>query len=194
MSQYRNLQIGDHAPWFEQNSTSNPKYHFDTVGGRYIVLCFFLNTEHDAGKAMLKITEEYRALFDDDHIAFFGISINPDDEKNRTVRESMPGIRFFWDFDYKICQLYGALPIGVKKGDSVAIRRLWFLLNPNLQIRAIFSNQPDGSERHKVANYLKNLPPVNSFAGFTVHAPIIVLANVFEKELCDYLITPILLQ
>jgi hypothetical protein len=38
---YVRLAPGDPAPWFNQRSTSNPSYAFDTAAGRYIVLCFF---------------------------------------------------------------------------------------------------------------------------------------------------------
>jgi hypothetical protein len=31
---YRVLQVGDPAPWFKQNSTSNPQYSFDMAAGR----------------------------------------------------------------------------------------------------------------------------------------------------------------
>ena len=34
----------DPAPWFTAPSTVNPNYYFDTVGGRFVVLCFFMNS------------------------------------------------------------------------------------------------------------------------------------------------------
>jgi len=33
-------QFGAPAPWFQARCTTNPKFNFDTVGGRYVVLCF----------------------------------------------------------------------------------------------------------------------------------------------------------
>ena len=38
---YAALSPGDPAPWFNQRSLSNPNYAFSSVGGRYVVLCFF---------------------------------------------------------------------------------------------------------------------------------------------------------
>ena len=35
------LSVGEPAPWFVAPTTTNPKYHFDSVAGRAIVLCFF---------------------------------------------------------------------------------------------------------------------------------------------------------
>lgn len=39
---YVNVLAGDTAPWFNQRSGSNPRFAFDTVGGRYLVLCFLV--------------------------------------------------------------------------------------------------------------------------------------------------------
>src|SRR5687768_4098744 len=38
---FANLTPGDPAPWFHQRSGGNPNYAFDTVGGRWIVMCFY---------------------------------------------------------------------------------------------------------------------------------------------------------
>ncbi len=107
---YVELLPGDPAPDFTQKSTSNPKFHFNTAGGRYIVLCFFGSSRNPYGSRALTILSQDRQLFDDHKIAFFGISIDPADEHEQRVRESLPGIRFFWDMDGTISRLYGALP------------------------------------------------------------------------------------
>lgn len=188
MSKFRCLEVGDPAPWFRQNSTSNATYAFDTAAGRYIVLCFFLTSADGLGRTMLRIIEECRSLFDDDKIAFFGISLDPSDLNEGRIRESMPGIRFFWDFDGTISRLYGAIPVDAREGQRITTKRLWMVLDPTMRIRAVFPVKPDGSDRHEVAGYLKTLPSVDAFMGFAVQAPIIVLPNVFEPDLCRRLI------
>src|SRR6478735_8927062 len=93
---YRSLQVGDPAPWFRQNSTSNPNYAFDTAAGRYLVLCFFGTASDKVGQeALAAFQEQHRALFDDDKIAIFGVSFDPSDASERRAREDMPGIRHF---------------------------------------------------------------------------------------------------
>jgi hypothetical protein len=47
---FSNVAPGDPAPWFEQRTANNPAFIFDTVGGRYIVLCF-LGTAGDDPRA-----------------------------------------------------------------------------------------------------------------------------------------------
>jgi hypothetical protein len=46
----RALSVGEPAPWFVARCTSNERYHFDTVGGRYVVMSFLQSAagEHTA--------------------------------------------------------------------------------------------------------------------------------------------------
>ncbi len=187
---YRDLQVGDPAPWFTQNSTSNPQFHFETVAGRYLVLCFYGTASDEVGRAALKaIQEDHRALFDDDKIAVFGVSADPADMNEGRAQQVLPGIRHFWDFDGKVGRLYGAFPNDVASDQgSVPLRRFWVVLNPTLRVRAIFPFKEDGSDRGEVMAYLRALPPVDRFAGFEMFAPILVVPDVFEPGFCKHLI------
>ncbi|MBZ6075853.1 2OG-Fe(II) oxygenase [Microvirga puerhi] len=188
-SSFRSFQVGDPTPWFRQNSTSNPNYVFDTAAGRYIVLCFYGTASDDIGRETLAAIEgPHRSLFDDDRIAFFGISIDPGDAAEGRAKESMPGIRHFWDFDGKVSKLFGAAPIDAEPGSAIPLRRFWMVLNPTLRVRAIFPFKPDGRDRDEVAAYLRALPPVQSFGGFEIPAPILIIPDVFEPDLCRHLI------
>ena len=185
---YRALQVGDPAPWFRQKSTSNPDFAFDTVAGRYIVLCFYGTGADEIGRgALAAFQEQHRSLFDDDKIALFGVSVDPADLAQGRAKQILPGIRHFWDFDGKVGRLYGALPHD-GPGAGGPLRRFWMVLNPPLRVRAIFPFKPDGSDRGEVAAYLRALPPVVQFAGFEIPAPVLVIPDVFEPEFCRHLI------
>ena len=186
---YRILQAGDPAPWFRQSSTSNQNYSFDTVAGRYVVLCFYGTAADETGRETLAAVQgPLRPLFDDTRIAFFGVSVDPADASEGRVRELLPGIRHFWDFDGRVGRLYGALPLEAGSEASVPMRRFWMVLNPTLRVRAVFPFKPDGSDRDEVAAYLRALPPVHQFAGFEIQAPVLIVPDVFEPGFCRHLI------
>jgi peroxiredoxin/predicted 2-oxoglutarate/Fe(II)-dependent dioxygenase YbiX len=185
-ARYRRVEAGDPAPWFRQRSTSNPNYNFDTVGGRYVVLCFFASAGDAAGQDALKILEEHRGLFNDADVAFFGVSLDPGDETR--VKEQLPGIRFIWDFDASVSRLYGVAPVEADS-QKIAVRRVWFVIDPMLRVRAVIPFRPDGADRLEVVERLKSLPPRERFVGFPIQAPILVLPNVFEPEFCQQLIS-----
>jgi predicted 2-oxoglutarate/Fe(II)-dependent dioxygenase YbiX/peroxiredoxin len=182
---YRLLGQGEPAPWFRQRSTGKPSYAFDTAGGRYIVLCFFATAGDAAGQAALAWLAAHRTMFDDDHLSFFGVSLDPEDERQGRVRQSMPGIRHFWDFDGAACRLYGALPAS---GALHPARRLWVVLNPGLQVLAAIPFAADGSDRAALDRLLRELPPVPRYGGMEMHAPVIVVPHVLEAELCRRLV------
>ncbi|RVU19145.1 2OG-Fe(II) oxygenase [Methylobacterium oryzihabitans] len=185
---YANITAGDPAPWFKQRSTGNPSYMFDTVAGRYVVLCFYGSAGDPLGRNALRVVDENRALFDDDRVALFGVSLDPADESTGRVAESLPGIRHFLDFDGKVSRLYGVLPRDAVAGASVPVRRSWMVLDPTLRVMAVFPFAPDGAEGAAAMAFLRALPPPDRFAGFEVPPPILVIPNVFEADLCRLLI------
>ena len=186
---YLALAPGDPAPWFRQRSTSNPTYTFDTVAGRYVVLCFFGSAADPAAQAALRAVDVHRALLDDMRACFFGVSLDPADAESGRVRENLPGIRFFWDFDHTVSRLYGAVSADTS-GDvpAVEMRRFWLLLDPALRVVASIPFAPDGSDGKAVFELLRRLPPPGGAAGAELPVPVLWLPNVFEPELCQTLI------
>ena len=64
------LTIGEPAPWFTALSTTNANFHFDTIAGRYIVLCFFGSAIVKTSQRILKDIWSQRAVFDDQNCCF----------------------------------------------------------------------------------------------------------------------------
>jgi predicted 2-oxoglutarate/Fe(II)-dependent dioxygenase YbiX/peroxiredoxin len=182
------LLPGDPAPWFRQSSTSSPNYVFDTAAGRYIVLCFFGTASDEGGRGALAAAIANRDLFDDQKLCLFGVSIDPRDQSEGRVKDMLPGIRHFWDFDRAVSRRYGAVPEDAAPDGRVPVRRFWMVLDPNLRVRAVFPFEANGTERDRVFAYLRSLPPVDLYAGFEIPAPVLVIPNVFEPDFCRHLI------
>jgi predicted 2-oxoglutarate/Fe(II)-dependent dioxygenase YbiX/peroxiredoxin len=186
---YVSLTPGDPAPWFHQRSSGNPRYAFDTAAGRYIVMCFFMTSRDAQSRKALQGIADHRRMFDDERIAFFGVSVDAGDEKEGRVKEAMPGIRFLWDFDGLVGRLYGALPTDGQPGETnLPARRFWIVLDPTMRVSAVFAFQPDGGEQPALFSYLEKLPPPPLYAGVPLQAPVIYLPNVFEPEFCRKLV------
>lgn len=183
---YVALTKGDPAPWFKQRSTTNPRYAFDTAAGRYIVLCFFATAADEAGRAAIAAAHARRDLFDDARASFFGVTVDPADEAR--VREAIPGLRYFLDFDGSVSRRYGAQPLDAGTAAPAAARRFWMLLDPTLRVMEVAPFAPVGSERAAFFAMLERLPPPERFRGIEVQAPILVLPDVFEPEFCRKLV------
>jgi peroxiredoxin/predicted 2-oxoglutarate/Fe(II)-dependent dioxygenase YbiX len=185
---YVDLQVGDPAPWFNQRASGNPNYSFSTAGGRYVVLCFHGSAIHPQGQSALAAIAANRSLFDDETMCFFGVSIDPADETTGRAQESIPGIRYFWDFDGEVGRQYGALPREPSRVEPRFSRRFWLVLDPTLRVIGRFDMVQGDDGAAAVMDFLRQLPPPDRFAGFDVPPPILVLPNVFEPQLCAALI------
>jgi predicted 2-oxoglutarate/Fe(II)-dependent dioxygenase YbiX/peroxiredoxin len=180
---------GDPAPTFFQRTPANPRYAFDTAAGRYIALCFLGTASDKRSAAAVSQVLARTDLFDDDHTAFFAVSIDPTDESKSRLANRVPGFRVFWDFDLNISKLYG---VCAKTADpargSLSLARSWVLIDPTLRVIANIPFRDDGGDVAEFIALVQGLPPPGRFAGVELQAPVLYLPRVFEPEVCRHLI------
>lgn len=177
------LNAGEPAPWFTSASTTNPEFHFDTVAGRYVLLCFLNSSQDSTSQKVLKDLEQHRERFDDDFCCFFGVSTDPEDMKLARLQAQIPGIRFFWDFDRSLSKRFNV----IDQDDSY--HQCTYILDERLRILAVlpFSTQPNNHVLQLVT-ILSKLPALPAQAAAAVQAPILVIPRIFEPSLCKTLI------
>jgi peroxiredoxin/predicted 2-oxoglutarate/Fe(II)-dependent dioxygenase YbiX len=182
------LLRGDPAPRFRAATSSVPHFRFDTVAGRYIVLCFFVSGSTPGGDAALQAVALNRNRFDDERMSFFGVTVDPKDRDSGRVEQSLPGVRYFLDFDAAVCKAYGAVPREAALGATVHVRQFWIVLDPTLRVLEIIPFKPGGADCAELFAYLDELPPPHLHTGEALQAPVLVLPNVFEPAFCRTLI------
>ena len=129
-----------------------------------------------------------RELFDDERISLFVTTFDPQDAAQPRLREMLPGVRIFWDFDVAVGRQFGvAEPSADQQGrlDFVASAAL---LDPSLRVVQWFvrnAAEPDFSA--SLIRVLVGLPwPQHGPA--VLQAPVLILPRVFEPEFCRHLI------
>ena len=173
---------GDAAPWFFARSTNNARYMFHTAAGRYVLLGFFGAARRAEVSEALHLLAAQRDRFDDRQISFFGVSVDPSDEAEGRLQQSLPGIRYFWDFDLAVSKLYGATRSDAVPGPTLAYRSYWLLLDPMLRVlRAL-----PITATAEMLQVIADLPLLAEAQSQT--APVLVLPRVLEPELCRELI------
>ncbi len=188
MPNFRTLFPGDPAPWFHQRSVSNPRYAFDTAGGRYIVLCFLGSAADPHAKAAMAAVKQRATFFDDETACFFGISNDPSDEQQSRLVESYPGYRYFYDFDATIAKAYGAVAEDSSANQKAQVRRFWAVLDPTMRVSHVVPFAPEQTDIAVLLAIIDALPPPDTFTGREQHAPVLLLPNVFERGFCSELI------
>jgi peroxiredoxin/predicted 2-oxoglutarate/Fe(II)-dependent dioxygenase YbiX len=175
-------QFGEPVPWFVARSQVNPAFNFDTVAGRYIVLCFFGSAGHPLAARILATFQQAGSIFDGTNSALFGVSIDPSDEASDRLGTLAPSAICFWDFDQAVCRAFG-----LKANNG--IRPHTFLLDPRLRVigRWAFDGEPE-THVAQVLDALAAQPPIGTPVPAQVQAPILIAPRVFEPELCRTLI------
>lgn len=173
------LTVGEFAPWFAAACGDRPNYNFSSVAGRHVVLSFYGSAADEAGRKLLELIHA-SDVFDDTHACFFGVSLDPRDESESRVRARIPGVRFFRDFDGRISTLYGVLAHG-------KLQRMSFVLDMTLRIYAIvpFDGTPE-AHAEAVIRTVRAALGAEAHAG--IGAPVLMLPNVFSRDLCQRLI------
>jgi peroxiredoxin/predicted 2-oxoglutarate/Fe(II)-dependent dioxygenase YbiX len=187
VTRQRLLQVGDPAPWFECPASNNPKFKFNTMAGRYIVLCFFGSSSTSAAQSAIKLfTEDMRLHFNDTELTFFGISVDAKDETH--LKQQLPGIRYFWDFEGKVSYLYGASDSEHMGKFNPQYTAFTLVLDPLLRVIARFDFDDINIHHQQIKDFLIRLPDSVISRESKQHAPVLILPRVFEPELCRTLI------
>ena len=122
------------------------------------------------------------SFFDDKKICFFGLSVDPNDEK--ILRQRLPGIRFFWDFDKEVSLKFGA----IENKQNNIYHPFTLVLDPLLRVIANIPITPAKTHNETLDKLLASLPTIDDHAGVKLNAPILIVPRVFEPEFCQMLI------
>jgi predicted 2-oxoglutarate/Fe(II)-dependent dioxygenase YbiX/peroxiredoxin len=179
------LRPGDPAPWFRLPCGDQPEFNLATVAGRYIVLSFFGSTANPLAGRELAAVLKHRALFDDQKFHFFGVGTDPADAARGRLRPSLPGVRYFRDFDRRVSRLYGAAADGPEGPRDLP---LTVVLDPTLRVLASIRYDAPGGHAAPLVTFLRALPAPERHAGVELFAPVLVVPRVFEPAFCRRLI------
>ncbi|MBI2993255.1 MAG: 2OG-Fe(II) oxygenase [Gammaproteobacteria bacterium] len=177
------LTAGEPAPWFVGRTALNPNFNFESAAGRKVVLAFLGSAANPASRDFLAGLSSIRDRFDDVTTCFFGVSIDPGDERLGLIADDIPGIRFFMDDNREISRAYRAL------GEQGVYRLLVYILDAQLRVVAALPIGADAGEciahlRHE----LDALPATGEPWPATAQAPVLVVPRVFEPALCRTLV------
>jgi hypothetical protein len=182
--------FGEPGPKFVAPTPHNPKFHFDTIAGRPILMVFLGHPLTRASAQLVQEVKANRAAFDDKFASVFYIVSDPLDIELLEIKSETPGIRYFMDYDRTIAKLYGyaqPAPDGTDEAQApveCGVTLLDMALR-GLQSAAAQTGKPmiepllDGLRR--LESFFYSFKSLN-------HAPVMVLERVFEPAFCRRLI------
>jgi hypothetical protein len=158
------VQPGDSA--FLLN-TGRHRLAFDPFPGRTVALAFLGSVADPTAEAALTAISAHRRLVDDGKAAFFAVAAESGAGPQIALEARFPSIVFLWDGE-EMARAFGA-------------DRSLVILDPMLRVIEV---APLDEADRALARLRRSLPP--SEASFS--APILVLSDVFEPELCTHLV------
>ena len=171
------IALGEAAPYFHVPALSgSPRYAFDTAAGRAVLMLFFGSASQPQSAAALAAVQARRALFDDEHACFFGVTVDPADAGEGRIAQQLPGIRFFLDYQRDVSRLYGA-----ELGND-QYRPHWLLLDPMLRVMGVWPIEAGAAALDALAAFSRPVP-------FVEVAPVLVAPAILEPNLCRHLIS-----
>jgi predicted 2-oxoglutarate/Fe(II)-dependent dioxygenase YbiX len=174
------LYVGDPVPFFTARSNSRPDFKFDTVAGRHIALTFVSGGTGAAERVLLAALTGDRSLFDDMENTMFVVSADPADAADGRLPLRVPGVRSFLDEDGAIAKIFG---VTYAAGAPVT-----YLLTPRLTVVARITLNDVRRHAEAVTGLLRRMPPMSDLERIMGPAPITIVPDVFEAELCRDLI------
>ncbi|MBF2048436.1 MAG: 2OG-Fe(II) oxygenase [Leptolyngbya sp. IPPAS B-1204] len=180
------LTVGDPVPWFTLPSTSNPNYHFDTVGGYRVVLFFFGSTKVPRSAQAVKDFCAIQSEFTASSVPFFGVSIDPEDQKLAEAILEPTYCKFLWDFEQRVSQQYGVC--GTTDTDQVTYRPTSFVLDENLRVLQVFPLEQPEDYVAQILNYVRSLPPLPTPIMAARQAPVLFIPRVLDPDFCRRLV------
>lgn len=178
---FRSFQAGEPAPWFHAKSNVNPRFAFDTMGGRYLVLTFFGSASDPQSHQYLAALQSVRYLFDDLSTCFFGVSADPNDDDR--LPDQLPGIRFFYDNDMAISRAYGV--VDGDPPDRRTYQRRTFVIDQRMRIAKVIEwNADPALQVQQLIDSLRNLPALEPAKPASHQAPILIVPGIFEPDFC----------
>jgi predicted 2-oxoglutarate/Fe(II)-dependent dioxygenase YbiX len=164
------LTVGEFAPSFAAATRANPKFHFNTLPGRYVLLAFMPDDEAARAQALTAFAA-VRPRFDDGKLTAFFVTTA---SENVIPPDAIPGQRWMFDPDNAVGPRFHSGPAAPA----------WFLFDPHLRLLA---SSPI-AQPAPVFDIIARLPPPTQHAGAPLVAPVMIVPRVFEPDLCRRLI------
>lgn len=171
---------GDPIPSFHARSSGNPRYSFDSVAGRYVVVTFIAGGRMPGAAEFLAEAAADQRFLDDRFASLFVVSNDAQDDGRGPLQDRLPGIRMFRDDDRALARLFGCLHPGAAGNDCITLTT--WVLDPGLRVLKVLPVENLATHFDQIRNTLEGLDSPAQDTGSW--APVLLVPNLLEPEFC----------
>jgi predicted 2-oxoglutarate/Fe(II)-dependent dioxygenase YbiX len=171
------------APDFQTPGVCNPKYAFNTVAGRPIVMAFLGEPGNPQSHGLVEVIRANRRYFDDDFASVFYFVRGPDDLAAFGLADDYPGVRCLYDPNRAIARMYA---LSSPSGEFA----LPAVVALDRQLRVTLTQVRDQS----IEGFAQALRSIAALRDWRAkqrslgHAPVLIAEWIFDLPLCRALI------
>ncbi|WPZ36294.1 2OG-Fe(II) oxygenase [Thalassobaculum sp. OXR-137] len=180
---------GDFLPAFIADTPINPRFEFDAVAGRTVLLCFVgSGTKGNAAQAVSTLRSVEKTLHRAGILVYL-VTAHPEERQNPALMSDDKRTMPFYDMDLKVHRAYGMVGKSNGSGQNYTVlRNGCFLIGRNLRLADYIDFGPLDTFTARLAASVARLPAEPSVAPAGGHAPVLYVPDVFERDLCRQLI------
>ncbi|MFN6486871.1 MULTISPECIES: 2OG-Fe(II) oxygenase [unclassified Nostoc] len=182
------LTVGDPIPWFILPSTSNPTFHFNSIGGYRSILFFFGSSKNNYIRKIIDDFCNQQQQLATYQVPFFGVSIDPDDILLAELIQNKTYFKFLWDFERKVSFQYGICQPSNQTNNELQYKPTIFVLDENLRVIKVLPILATTQPCEQVFEFIKNLPAIPQNIPAARQAPVLFIPNVLNQSFCQHLI------
>lgn len=180
---------GDFLPAFIADMPLNPRFEFDAVAGRKVLLCFLGNGTKGKAADAVNVLRAMETTLHRAGILIYLVTANPQDRQSTALMSADRRTLPFWDDDLKIHRSYGMIENGRAADQTFrVVRNGCFLIGRNLRLTEFLTFAPLDSFPERLMRAVSQIPADPPIAQVGGHAPVLYVQNVFERDLCRKLI------
>ena len=169
---------GEQVPGFHGRNAANPRFSFDTLGGRWVMVLVPGSLGDPAkAQALAGMAGPHAGCLHPGLKVMVVIGTDPADEAAGRLTDA-PARRVLWDDDGSARRALRAV------ADDGTLREGWMILDPTLRLFAAF---PLAQGTEAMATFAA-LPNPAEHAGVPIHAPVLIVPRVLEPAFCKRLI------
>ena len=180
---------GDFLPTFIAETPINPRFEFDAVAGRTVLLCFVgSGTKGKAADAVRALRSLEKSLHRAGVLVYL-VTANPHERRGNALMSDDKRTMPFWDMDLNIHRAFGMVTSTRSDDqDYTVVRTGCFLIGRNLRLTEYLNFAPLDSFPDRLTAAVAKVPTEPPAAAVGGHAPVLYVPDVFEPELCRRLI------
>lgn len=185
----RKLAPGDLAPWFNLPDQDENRVVLRDLVGQPLLLVFYGNDRLPACQEIVSSIQERMEAFENRNTQVLSISLDSVEERQTFAQTHNLSFKLLSDVDLSLSRQYGVCfsapdaPEGV-----VTYVRAAFLLDINLRIRKIYHLTDAPQQIDEILTDIDALIPHYESTTPALHAPVLILPNVLDRNFCQHLI------